>query len=60
MLAIGADPAYVAAQLGHSSPAITLRIYAHFVPGTRRVGPEALDKNANNAQTKKLADAEEK
>jgi integrase len=54
MLAAGADPAYVATQLGHSSPAITLRIYAHAVPGTRRIGPETLDKNANNAQTKEL------
>lgn len=52
MLAAGADLAYVATQLGHSSPAVTLRIYTHYVPGSRRVTAAILDrKNANEMQT---------
>jgi integrase len=43
MLAAGADLAYVSAQLGHANPATTLRIYAHWVPGTRRVTTSILD-----------------
>ncbi len=43
MLAAGADLAYVSAQLGHANPATTLRIYAHWVPGTRRVTTSVLD-----------------
>jgi integrase len=45
MLSAGADLAYVSAQLGHSNPATTLRIYAHWVPGTRRVTTAVLDRN---------------
>jgi integrase len=44
MLAAGADLAYVSAQLGHANPATTLRIYAHWVPGTRRVTTSILDR----------------
>ena len=29
MIALGHDPVFVADQLGHASPAITLRVYAH-------------------------------
>jgi integrase len=29
LIAIGRDPAYVMGQLGHTDPALTLRIYAH-------------------------------
>jgi len=43
MLSAGADLAYVSAQLGHANPATTLRIYAHWVPGTRRVSTAVLD-----------------
>ena len=43
MLAGGADLAYVSAQLGHANPSITLRIYSHWVPGTRRVTTSILD-----------------
>jgi hypothetical protein len=43
MLARGADLAYVSAQLGHANPSITLRIYSHWVPGTRRVTTSILD-----------------
>jgi integrase len=51
MLSEGADLAYVSAQLGHSNPATTLKIYAHWVPGTRRITTAVLDrKNANNLQ----------
>jgi len=39
----GADLAYVSAQLGHANPSITLRIYSHWVPGTRRVATSILD-----------------
>ena len=44
MLAAGVDLAYVSAQLGHANPATTLRIYAHWVPGTRRVTTSILDR----------------
>jgi integrase len=51
MLAAGADLAYVSAQLGHANPSITLRIYSHWVPGTRRVTTSVLDTaSANNRQ----------
>jgi integrase len=43
MLAGGADLAYVSAQLGHANPSITLRIYSHWVPGTRRITASILD-----------------
>ena len=51
MLAAGADLAYVSSQLGHSNPATTLKIYAHWVPGVRRVTAAVLDgKDANKMQ----------
>ena len=43
MLLAGVDLAYVSAQLGHAKPSITLRIYSHWVPGTRRVATSILD-----------------
>jgi integrase len=48
MLAAGADLAYVSAQLGHANPSITLRIYSHWVPGTRRVTTSILDTKSVN------------
>lgn len=33
MLAAGVDPVTVAGVLGHSTPATTLRVYAHYLPG---------------------------
>ena len=36
MLAAGADVASVAANLGHSSPAVTLKVYAHALPRGQR------------------------
>ena len=48
MLAGGADLAYVSAQLGHANPSITLRIYSHWVPGTRRVTTSILDTKSAN------------
>jgi len=37
--------------LRHSNPATTLKIYAHWVPGVRRVTSAVLDiKNANKMQ----------
>lgn len=51
MLAAGADLAYGSSQLGHSNPATTLKIYAHWVQGVRRVTAAVLDgKNANKMQ----------
>ena len=51
MLASGADLAYVSAQLGHANPSITLRIYSHWVPGTRRITTSILDtKSANMSE----------
>jgi integrase len=53
MLAAGADPAWVARQLGHSSPLVTLRIYAHYVPGSKRVSAEVLDGQTGTQITRK-------
>ena len=36
MLAAGEDVPTVSEYLGHSSPAVTLGIYAHVVPGAKR------------------------
>jgi integrase len=36
MLAAGADPAAVAANLGHSTPAITMQFYAHAQPAAQK------------------------
>ncbi len=36
MLAAGADVAAVAANLGHSNPAVTLKVYAHALPSAQR------------------------
>ncbi len=53
-LAAGADIAWVSKQLGHSSPAVTLAIYSHFIPGRKPQGINALDRsksgNANKMQ----------
>jgi integrase len=50
MLAAGADLAYVSAQVGHANPSITLRIYSHWVPGTRRVTTSVLDTASANVR----------
>lgn len=47
------DPAWVARQLGHSSPLVTLRIYAHWVPGSKRVSADVLDGKQNTKTTRK-------
>lgn len=44
MLASGVDIAYVAKQLGHSSPAVTLAIYAHFIPDRRPGEANVMDR----------------
>lgn len=53
MLAAGCDIAWLSKQLGHSSPAVTLAIYSHFVPGRKPGQVNVLDrgKNANKMQT---------
>lgn len=43
MLADGLPPVAVAAQLGHSTPATTMRVYAHYLPGQ---GGESLRRRA--------------
>ena len=60
MLAAGADLAYVSAQLGHSNPSITLRIYSHWVPGMRRVTTAVLDSGKNASNLQMQAENEEK
>ena len=39
----GLDPATVAGILGHASPAVTLRIYAHALPDRKREAAELID-----------------
>jgi integrase len=43
MLLDGENPLEVAAQLGHSNPSTTLRVYAHYLPGR---GAESASKRA--------------
>ena len=43
MLLAGEPLSYVSAQLGHKSPEITLRVYSHWIPGTKRLATHALD-----------------
>jgi len=51
MLLAGEPLAYVSAQLGHKSPEITLRVYSHWIPGTKRAARHALDnRSAENPQ----------
>ncbi len=44
-LANGEDLAYIAKQLGHANPEITLAIYTHFLPRKRRRYSNALDRS---------------
>ena len=44
MLADGASIKAIAERLGHSDPALTLRVYAHLLPGIQRQAVEALHK----------------
>ena len=48
MLSAGNDLACVAAQLGRANPAATLRIHAHWVPGTRRATTAVLERHPAN------------
>jgi hypothetical protein len=47
-----ADVAYVYAQLGHANALIALRIYSHWVPGTRRITTSILDAKTANVGEK--------
>jgi integrase len=49
LLASGAPITYVSEQLGHSSPATTLRYYAKWVPTRGRRWVDALDREAGRA-----------
>lgn len=44
MLADGASIKTIAERLGHSDPALTLRVYSHLLPGIQRQAVEALHK----------------
>ena len=45
LLATGtADLAWLARQLGHSNPAVTLSIYAHFIPGKKAGDVDVMDR----------------
>lgn len=43
LLAVGVNPLAVAQRLGHSSPAVTLNIYAHLLPQTQNAADMALE-----------------
>ena len=43
MLGAGIDVATTAAILGHSSPAVTLRVYSHSIPSRQREAAAKLD-----------------
>ena len=43
LLGAGQDVATVAGVLGHSSPAVTLRVYAHALPNRMREAATAVD-----------------
>ncbi len=43
LIAAGEDIVYVSKQLGHDSPALTLKVYAHLVPRGERRGVDRLD-----------------
>jgi hypothetical protein len=52
MLSVGCDIAWLSKQLGHSSPAVTLAIYSHFIPGRKPQSVNVMDRaNANEMQT---------
>jgi integrase len=64
LLQAGISPAYVQRQLGHSSIAITVDTYGHWIPSENADWINAADskptpaKNANQAQTREYAGAE--
>jgi integrase len=43
LLGAGQDVATVAGILGHSSPAVTLRVYSHALPSRMREAADAVD-----------------
>ncbi|MDP8921383.1 MAG: site-specific integrase [Chloroflexota bacterium] len=51
MLEAGETVATVSEYLGHSSPAVTMAIYAHTVPGAKRRAAERLAETIRNART---------
>ncbi len=59
MLSAGANPSWVAAQLGHKDAETTLRIYAHVVRGVKKVSAEILDKGGSKQTTRKCGPLEE-
>ncbi len=66
LLAAGVNPLAVSQRLGHSSPAVTLNIYAHLLPQTQNAADMALealddykDSIADNQQAEKEGDCGE-
>ena len=55
LLAAGAPITYVAAQLGHASPHVTLRIYAHWVPSEAAPVVSLLDKGQEGKNVNKTS-----
>ena len=43
LIAQGHDIVYISRMLGHHSPAFTLRVYAHLLPGTQRQAAAGLE-----------------
>jgi integrase len=58
MLLAGEPLAYVSAQLGHKSPEITLRVYSHWIPRTKRSVRHALDNGSAENPQKTIIGAE--
>ena len=50
MLSAGCDIAWLSRQLGHSSPAVTLAIYSHFIPGRKTQIVNAMDRTIQTTQ----------
>ena len=55
LLAAGAPITYVAAQLGHASPHVTLRIYAHWVPSDEAPAVGLLDQGQKGKNVSKTS-----
>lgn len=53
LLAAGVNPLAVAQRLGHSSPAVTLNVYAHLLPETQNTAENALNVLYVNSISKK-------
>jgi integrase len=55
MLMAGVNPVWLAKQMGHSSPNVTLTIYAHFVQDGKAQTVNAMDRGKTNANEMQIA-----